>query len=213
MARCGEIRIMGGVCMAGLAAVGAVLAQDAVQMPALPKMSDGSVLRLAITPVMGLKRIERFPPVSAGQPPVAVIPDANTGARRIKKIVDLAGGEGVVVQHKAILADRKQAAAGVPLAFQARLVETKLQQDGKAVRYVMTMRLSLAVVQTGKALCVRLQDGFFSEAGRKKTESADIFYACLEDATVRFFASDEAKQALAGLAGGAKPAAAVPAAK
>lgn len=162
---------------------------------------------IAITPPLGLRRIERFMAGNDIKSAEAVAPDPVKVMRNANKILASKGMDGYLVAHGEVVSNRVQLAKATSRALQVTVDSIAKEKVKRTVTYKVSATMNVIDTAKGTSLCSKSLTG---EAKDVETGPSDAFYFSLDDAMTQFISSPEFAAAIKGGAEKAVPAAKEP---
>jgi tetratricopeptide (TPR) repeat protein len=139
--------------------------------------------KIIVTPPLGLGRIERFGGDKDREKPEALAPDAKKMMRRVRKALKKRDIPCGLVTHQEIITEGRTLCGESDLAFQVTLVALEKEKSGKGNTYQATFHMNLIDTKTGLSV---FSNTITTNHTSKKREATTAFYACLDEAIVRF---------------------------
>ncbi len=148
---------------------------------------ENETASILLPPPLGLKQIERFPPLEAGGRPEAVAPDLRKITRKIEK--RLATSLQVVkLSHSDILNNIESFSKSLHWALQTEFEHLDLSKDKDDRIYSIDVTFSLVDTASGKAVARETTKGIYRKTADDKIGSTSAYYKCFDDALNKFLA-------------------------
>ena len=143
---------------------------------------------LILTPPLGLKKIDRFPPIDTDEKPEAIAPDWKKIIRKLDKRLSNSSFQLEKVSHQDITSNYESLRNSVPWALQTDFGSLDLKKDKDDKVYSLQINFSLVETATGKTATKETIVGVYRKTDNDKTGSTDAYYKCFEDALEKFLA-------------------------
>lgn len=143
---------------------------------------------LLLTPPLGLRKIDRFPPLEDGEKPEAVAVDWKKLVKRLEKRLVGAALQVEKVGHFEITNKYESLRNSYPLALQTDIEELGIKKDKDDKLYSLRITFSIVETATGKAVSKETVTGILRKTESDKYGSTDAYYKCFDDAFERFLA-------------------------
>jgi hypothetical protein len=156
-------------------------------------------LTVLIPPPLGLRKIDQFPPVEAGEKPEAIAPDLKKISRKIEKRLAGASVQGVRVSHQEINGNYETLVKSFPCALQTEIEGLDLKKEKDDKRYSMEITFSVVDTVTGRAKNRERVTGFYLRKGDDNGGSTDAYYKCFDDALEKFLSKTNLTESIKGV--------------